>query len=84
MLPSSGRKSGSGGCKGVPPQHQCDILPKFHHLKNYCHDNKRWFKYDRDYLCINKPQSVPVIFEPPCTNISAIDADSVWVSGAGW
>jgi hypothetical protein len=27
----------------------------------------RWFKYDRDYLCVNKPQSVPVIFEPPCT-----------------
>jgi hypothetical protein len=25
-----------------------------------------WFKYDRDYLCINKSQFVPVIFEPPC------------------
>jgi hypothetical protein len=26
----------------------------------------RWFKYDRDYLCVNKSQFVPVIFEPPC------------------
>ena len=24
-----------------------------------------WFKYDRDYLCVNKPVTVPVIFEPP-------------------
>ena len=28
----------------------------------------RWFKYDRAYLCVNKSQSVPVIFEPPCTS----------------
>ena len=27
----------------------------------------RWFKYDRDYLCVNKSQFVPVIFEPPCS-----------------
>jgi hypothetical protein len=26
----------------------------------------RWFKYDRDYLCVNESQFVPVIFEPPC------------------
>jgi hypothetical protein len=26
----------------------------------------RWFKYDRNYLCVNKSQFVPVIFEPPC------------------
>jgi hypothetical protein len=32
----------------------------------------RWFKYDRDYLCVNKLQFVPVIFEPPCTRISAV------------
>jgi hypothetical protein len=25
----------------------------------------RWFKYDRDYLCANKSQFVPVILEPP-------------------
>jgi hypothetical protein len=28
-------------------------------------ENTRWFKYDRDYLCVNKSQFVPVIFEPP-------------------
>ena len=27
----------------------------------------RWFKYDRDCLCVNRSQFVPVIFEPPCT-----------------
>jgi hypothetical protein len=27
----------------------------------------RWFKYDWDWLCVNKSQFVPVIFEPPCT-----------------
>ena len=27
----------------------------------------RWYKYDQDYLCINKPVTVPVIFEPPST-----------------
>jgi hypothetical protein len=27
----------------------------------------RWFKYDWDYLCVNKSQFVAVIFEPPCT-----------------
>jgi hypothetical protein len=34
------------------------------------HEYTRWFKYDRDYLCVNKSQFVPVIFEPPCTNCS--------------
>jgi hypothetical protein len=29
--------------------------------------NTRWFKYYRDYLCVNKSQFVLVIFEPPCT-----------------
>ena len=29
-------------------------------------ETTRWFKYDRDYLCVNKSQFVPVIFEPPC------------------
>jgi hypothetical protein len=27
----------------------------------------RWFKYNRDWLCVNKSQFVPVIFEPPFT-----------------
>jgi hypothetical protein len=29
-------------------------------------ESTRWFKYDRDDLCVNKSQFVPVIFEPPC------------------
>jgi hypothetical protein len=29
----------------------------------------RWFKYDRDCLCVNKSQFVPVIFEPPCIKV---------------
>jgi hypothetical protein len=33
-----------------------------------------WFKYDRDYLCVNKSQFVPVIFEPPCT-LKAIEVE---------
>jgi hypothetical protein len=33
--------------------------------------NTRWLKYDRDYLCVNKQQSVPVIFEPPCILVHA-------------
>jgi hypothetical protein len=32
-----------------------------------CVKYTRWFKYDRDWLCVNKSQFVPVIFEPPCT-----------------
>jgi hypothetical protein len=38
----------------------------------YCHTTDfvfyitRWFKYDQDYLYVNKSQFVPVIFEPPC------------------
>jgi hypothetical protein len=31
----------------------------------------RWFKYDRDWLRVNKSQFVPVIFEPPCIYISS-------------
>ena len=26
----------------------------------------RWFKHDRDCLCVNLATSVPAIFEPPC------------------
>jgi hypothetical protein len=32
----------------------------------------RWFKYDRDYLCLNKSQFVPVIFEPPCIMLETL------------
>jgi hypothetical protein len=35
-------------------------------LINYEVVSTRWFKYDRDYLCVNESQFVPVIFEPPC------------------
>jgi hypothetical protein len=33
----------------------------------------RWFKYDRDDLCVNKSQFVPVIFEPPCMSKAITD-----------
>jgi hypothetical protein len=33
----------------------------------------RWFKYDRDDLCVNKSQFVPVILEPPCTFVNDRD-----------
>jgi hypothetical protein len=36
----------------------------------------RWFKYDRDDLCVNKSQFVPVIFEPPCTN--SVEQNPSW------
>jgi hypothetical protein len=35
-------------------------------IRIYIHTHTRWFKYDRDDLCVNKSQFVPVIFEPPC------------------
>jgi hypothetical protein len=44
---------------------------EFQHKKTYVLNklvlNTRWFKYDRDDLCVNKSQFVPVIFEPPCS-----------------
>jgi hypothetical protein len=36
----------------------------------------RWFKYDRDDLCVNKSQFVPVIFEPPCIYMQAVSVPS--------
>jgi hypothetical protein len=35
-------------------------------------DYTRWFKYDRDYLYVNKSQFVPVIFEPPCMSAAKL------------
>jgi hypothetical protein len=32
-----------------------------------CCNNTRWFKYDRDLWGLFTHKSVPVIFEPPCT-----------------
>jgi hypothetical protein len=36
------------------------------HTHTYIYIFTRWLKYDRDYLCVNKSQFVPVIFETPC------------------
>jgi hypothetical protein len=55
----------------IPQQkfHVCLLILSF--LQENCFtisvNNRRWFKYDRDYLCVNKSQFVPVIFDPPCT-----------------
>jgi hypothetical protein len=38
----------------------------FRELDSMLHLHTRWFKYDRDYLCVKKSQFVPVVFEPPC------------------
>jgi hypothetical protein len=43
---------------------QYKLIKERHAL--YSSPNTRWFKYDRDDLCVNKSQFVPVIFEPPC------------------
>jgi hypothetical protein len=50
-------------------------------LANLPHST-RWLKYDRDYLCVNKSQFVPVIFEPPCilwvNKRGNINTDWIW------
>ena len=43
--------------------------------------NTRWFKYDRDDLCVNKSEFVPVIFEPPCKYTQ--NAEPAW-PGRRW
>jgi hypothetical protein len=40
-----------------------------------------WFKYDRDYLCVNKSQFVPVIFEPPCIKMYCREGGSDEMNG---
>ena len=42
--------------------------------------NTRWFKYDRDYLCVNLATSVPVIYEPTCILGSGIMGYSELIS----
>jgi hypothetical protein len=42
------------------------LVPTYTHPRIHRSIFTRWFKYDRDYLCVNKSQFVPVIFEPPC------------------
>jgi hypothetical protein len=43
----------------------------------------RWFKYDRHWLCVNKSQFVPVIFEPPWTSaiskLTTLQWSSLWI-----
>ena len=47
------------------------------------HSNTRQFKYDRDDLCVNKSQFVPVIFEPPCISSVILGSQrTVWNSGS--
>jgi hypothetical protein len=48
----------------------------------YC-GNTRWFKYDWDYLCVNKSWFVLVIFEPPCI-LTTFYNHSVIVSKLYW
>jgi hypothetical protein len=48
--------------------------------KHWC---TRWFKHDRDYLCVNKSQFVPVIFEPPCRTTHECTTDSADVQKMG-
>jgi hypothetical protein len=49
-----------------------------------------WFKYDRDYLCVNKSQFVPVIFEPPCIwgpdtpDRTKVTNESLWTFKIGY
>ena len=51
------------------------------YIHTHTHTYTRWFKYDRDYLCVNKSQFVPVIFEPPCTYLLAYKLPNmVWTS----
>jgi hypothetical protein len=54
------------------------------HGKNFLQDcaaktwSARWFKYERDELCVNKLQFVPVIFEPPCTSLAKHERTWTW------
>jgi hypothetical protein len=44
----------------------------------------RWFKYYRDWLCVNKSQFVPVIFERPCTWPSTAESQMPWRRSELW
>ena len=55
------------GCRTIFCYPTCHVILQFYPiLTAYLNNITRWFKYDRDYLCVNKSQFVPVIFEPPC------------------
>jgi hypothetical protein len=53
-------------CKQVTVYSGIYILKYSALFQVYIYIYTRWFKYARDYLCLNKEQFVPVIFEPPC------------------
>ena len=40
----------------------------------------RWLKYDRDWLCVNKSQFVPIIFEPSCVISLFLSVIRAWYS----
>jgi hypothetical protein len=46
--------------------------------------NTRWFKYDWDWLCVNKSQFVPVICEPPCTILNTLFSNTVSLRYSPW
>ena len=59
---------------GVSQQLLCrNVTRNGGHIGTFCNKvsvssgRARWFKYDRDWLCVKKSQFLPVIFEPPCT-----------------
>jgi hypothetical protein len=47
--------------------------------KKYKSHNTKWFKYDRDWLCVNKSQFVPVILEPPCITYNGEKVEKVLI-----
>jgi len=55
-----------------------NVLMVLHNADNV---RTRWFKYNRDYLCVNLATSVPIIFEPPC--ILSTPLRVVWSTSAG-
>jgi hypothetical protein len=63
----------TNGAQAYVFNHQISILTAFittdilgHSGYQFLHKVKVLYKYDRDYLCVNKSQFIPVIFEPPC------------------
>jgi hypothetical protein len=76
---NSGENYSNINCSNIKGTNN-DVTPKYYlsnlsinSFSNMKFKNTRWFKYDRDYLCVNKSQFVPVIFEPPCTSTKGIE-----------
>jgi hypothetical protein len=60
-----GPEWGGGGASDITPH--TTIL--YSYFLPQGTESTRWFKYDRDYLCVNKSQFVLVIFEPRCMSV---------------